>query len=101
MTARYAQRDDTCTVDCGHCKGQPPSALDRLRAMEAEADHARARARQGWPTSSDVDTQAAAVVVLTGALRAVLAELDKVKDVPERSAWIHRDRLLAQIEGAW
>jgi hypothetical protein len=24
MTARYSQCDSTCTVDCGHCKGNEP-----------------------------------------------------------------------------
>lgn len=42
--ARYDQCDDTCTVDCGHCKGQgPPATSGRLPEIydgttEAEAE---------------------------------------------------------------
>lgn len=37
---------------------------------------------------------------LAAALRAVLTELDRVKDVPARRAFIHRDRLRDAIEEA-
>lgn len=48
---RYDQCDDTCTVDCGHCKGRPVAALraevkrltehkDRLAKRLDEAERA-------------------------------------------------------------
>ncbi len=35
MAERFDQCDETCTVDCGHCKGRPIESLrDALRAAK-------------------------------------------------------------------
>ncbi len=34
-TVRYGQCDETCTVDCGHCKGQGPPKPDLVSIGEA------------------------------------------------------------------
>ena len=47
MTARYDQCDDTCTVDCGHCKGQGRPAPDPILALCDRLEQARAAATPG------------------------------------------------------
>lgn len=54
MSERYAQCDDTCTVDCGHCKGAGPPGTRRKRASgtgvsrEVGARVREIRTERGW-----------------------------------------------------
>lgn len=41
---RYGQCDDTCTVDCGHCKGEGPPDVSSVRAVDLDLDQIEARA---------------------------------------------------------
>jgi hypothetical protein len=65
---RYDRCDDTCTTDCGHCKGagKPMTAAERLDEIEARA---KVNAVLGRTASQP---EAKATLALVAALRAVL-----------------------------
>lgn len=70
------------------------NAAEALDAFEARA---RATAAASFPEGT-AGRQAADALILVATLRAVLAELDRVKHVHPSKAWVHRDTIAAAFE---
>lgn len=59
MSERFAQCDESCTVDCGHCKGQPVQALRaEVEALKRDRQWEMDRANEAARLSAEARDQA-------------------------------------------
>lgn len=59
MSERFAQCDESCTADCGHCKGQPFAAMrDEIEALKRDRQWELNRANEAARLSADARDQA-------------------------------------------